>query len=46
MQIRFAHTDVVFPNKDVYRKESTKPVTQTQDDTTSKAYRYMILGGM
>lgn len=45
MQIRFAHTDVVFPNKDVYRKESTKPVTQTQDDTTSKAYRYMILGG-
>ncbi|KAJ8302379.1 hypothetical protein KUTeg_021366 [Tegillarca granosa] len=44
-QIRFTHSDVMFPNKNMYRKDGTKDVTKTEDMTPSKAYRYLILGG-
>lgn len=46
-QVRFAHTDVQFPDFSSYRRDSVKQVTADSDSTapSRKAFTYLLLAG-
>ena len=46
-QVRFAHTDIQFPDFSAYRREGTKAVKNgTSNSDSRKAFTYMMLAGL